>query len=160
MLNDFIRPSGKLYFAKGQAVVDPIIRLRAAFRAAGTPVLYVNDAHPEDSEEFASWPPHCVLGTWGARIIDELQAGPGNIVLGKDSLTCFSHTAAEALVTGFGARHLYLAGVATEYCVQACALDAIAGVDLHEGDADKALETMRQAGVAFASVADIIGELG
>lgn len=173
MLNDFIRPSGKLYFAKGQAVVDPIIRLRAAFRAAGTPVLYVNDAHPEDSEEFASWPPQCVLGTWGARIIDELQAGPGDIVLGKDSLTCFSHAAAEALVKGFGVRHLYLAGVATEYCVQACALDArarglavtvvldaIAGVDLTEGDADKALETMRQAGVAFTSTARLVEELG
>lgn len=173
MLNDFIKPSGKLYFAKGQAVVDPIVRLRAAFRAAGAPVLYVNDAHPEDSAEFASWPPHCAMGTWGARIIDELSAGPGDIVLHKDSLTFFAHDAAEAIVKGFGARHLYMAGVATEYCVQACALDArarglavtvildaIAGVDRNQGDAATALEAMRQAGVEFASVAGLLEELG
>ncbi|KHK01421.1 cysteine hydrolase family protein [Desulfovibrio sp. TomC] len=173
MLNDFIKPSGKLYFAKGQGVVDPIVRLRAAFRAAGWPVLYVNDAHPEDSEEFASWPPHCVMGTWGARIVDELQAGPGDIVFHKDAMSFLAHAPAENLLKAFGATHLYMAGVATEYCVQACSLDArarglavtvvldaIAGVDLHEGDADKALETMRQAGVAFTDTAALLGQLG
>ena len=173
MLNDFINPSGKLYFPKGRSVVDPVVRLRAAFRAAGVPVLYVNDAHPEDSEEFASWPPHCVMGTWGARIVDELHAGPGDIVLGKDALTVFAHGAAEAVLTGYGTTHLILAGVATEYCVQACALDArarglavtvvqdaIAGVDLKEGDADKALEAMRQAGVAFTGAARLLDALG
>lgn len=173
MLNDFIKPSGKLYFAKGQGVVDPIVRLRAACRAAGWPVLYVNDAHPEDSGEFTSWPPHCVMGTWGARIIDELQAGPGDIVFHKDAMSFLAHAPAEHMLTGFDASHLYMAGVATEYCVQACALDArarglavtviqdaIAGVDMHEGDADKALSAMRQAGVAFADTASLLEELG
>ena len=77
------------------------------------------------------------------------------------------------MLTGYGATHLYMAGVATEYCVQACALDArarglavtvaldaIAGVDLRQGDADKALETMRQAGVGFASTARLLDALG
>lgn len=173
MLNDFIKPDGKLYFEKGQAVVAPVARLKAAFRAAGVPVLYVNDAHPQDSDEFAVWPPHCVVGTWGARIIDELSPGPGDIVFHKDSLTVFTHAEADNILRGFGASHLYLAGVATEYCVKSIALDAlarglavtvvedaIAGVDIKEGDADRALEAMRQAGAVFTDVAGVIADLG
>jgi nicotinamidase/pyrazinamidase len=173
MLNDFIKPDGKLYFEKGQTVVEPIIGLKTAFRAAGVPILYDNDAHPQDSEEFSVWPPHCLMGTWGARIIEELPAGPGDIIFHKDSLSLFYHSTAENILRGLGASHLYLAGVATEYCVKSCALDAlalgfsvtvitdaIAGVDLKEGDAKQALETMRQTGVRFANAATCITDLG
>ena len=172
MLNDFIEPTGKLYFAKGQGVIAPIKRLKAAFRAVGAPQLYVSDAHPPDSREFASWPPHCEVGSWGARIIDALAPGPGDIVLHKDSLTLFAEAAAEGLLRGLGVSRLYLAGVATEYCVKACALDAvaqgfavtviadaIAGVDLTPGDAGRALAAMEQAGVAFATTDDVIAAL-
>ncbi|MHC1711639.1 MAG: cysteine hydrolase family protein [Solidesulfovibrio sp.] len=173
MLNDFIKPDGKLYFEKGQTVVEPLVRLKAAFRTAGMPVLYDNDAHPEDSMEFSVWPPHCLAGTWGARIIEELPAGPGDIIFHKDSLSLFYHSWAENLLRGLGVSHLYLAGVATEYCVKACALDAlalgfsvtvikdaVAGVDLKAGDAATALEAMRQAGAFFANTETIITDLG
>ena len=172
MLNDFIEQTGKLYFEKGQGVIAPITRLKAAFRAVGAPQLYVNDAHPPDSQEFAVWPPHCVVGSWGARIIDALAPGPGDVVLHKDALTLFAEAAADGLLRGFGASRLYLAGVATEYCVKACALDAvaqgfavtvivdaIAGVDMTPGDAERALAAMEQAGVAFATTDAVIAGL-
>lgn len=152
-------------------MVEPIARLKAAFRAAGVPVLYVNDAHPEDSKEFSLWPPHCVQGTWGAGIVEELPAGPGDIIVHKDSLTIFADAAAQKILRGFEASHLYLAGVATEYCVKACALDAlargfavtvvrdaIAGVDLQEGDAAQALEAMRLAGARFADTETLLAD--
>ena len=172
MLNDFIKPAGKLYFERGQAVVEPISRLKAAFRAAGAPIVYGNDSHPRDSKEFSVWPPHCVVGTWGARIIAELPAEPGDVIYHKDSLTFFHDNSAEKILRGLGASHLCLAGVATEYCVKACALDAlargftvtvlrdaIAGVDLKAGDADQALEDMRLAGTLFANAGTIIAQL-
>jgi len=172
MLNDFIEPTGKLYFEKGQGVIAPIQRLKAAFRSAGAPRLYVNDAHPPDSPEFAVWPPHCVVGSWGARVVDALAPGPGDVSLYKDSLTMFDEAEAVELLRGFGASRLYLAGVATEYCVKACSLDAmakgfavtvvldaIAGVDLTAGDAGRALAAMEQAGVAFAAADAVIAEL-
>lgn len=168
MLNDFLRPEGKLYFPKGQTVIEPLVQLKTVLRSLGVPVVYVNDAHPHDSEEFAAWPPHCLVGSWGACIVEELSPQPGDLVLHKDSLTCFSAPAAEHLLRGFGATHLYLAGVATDYCVQACALDArargyavtvaqdaIAGVDLKENDGDEALAAMRQAGVCLSDCAAV-----
>lgn len=172
MLNDFITPGGRLYFAGGDKVIAPIARLRAAFKAAGAPVLYDNDAHPEDATEFKVWPPHCVVGTAGARIVDPLAAGPGDIILHKDALSLFSEPLAPDLLRCLGAHTLYLTGVATEYCVKEAAVDAlargfavvvvvdaIAGANLEAGDSDRAMEAMRIAGAAFASTEQVLAEL-
>ncbi|GAB6037488.1 nicotinamidase [Fundidesulfovibrio butyratiphilus] len=169
MLNDFLRPEGKLYFPKGQTTIEPLVRLKAAYRAAGTPVLYVSDAHPENSEEFAVWPPHCLVGSWGARVVDELACEPDDLVLHKDALSFFSAPAAASLLRGLGVSHVVIAGVATEYCVRACALDAaarghrvtvardaIASVDIREHDGQEALDAMRQGGVSFADCAELL----
>jgi nicotinamidase/pyrazinamidase len=173
MVNDFISPDGKLYFPRGADAVAPIVRLKAAFRAAGVPVLYDNDAHPEDSGEFEVWPPHCLMGSRGARLIDALAAGPGDIVFHKDALSLFYDGTAEKLLRGLETSRLYVAGVATEYCVKDCVLDAlargfavtviqdaVAGVDLTEGDCQRALAAMRQAGAVFASTEAVLAELG
>lgn len=173
MVNDFIRPEGKLYFSKGEAVVSPIVRLKAAFRAAGVPVLYDNDAHPEQAKEFETWPPHCLMGSWGARLVDPLAAGAGDIIFHKDALSLFYDGTAEKLLRGLDASRLYVAGVATEYCVRDCVLDArargfavtviedaVAGVDLTAGDCQKALTAMGQAGATFASTAAVLAEIG
>ena len=98
------------------------------------------------------------MGRWGSRIVRELAAAPGDIIFHKDSLTFFYNGAAEKLLRGLGATKLYVAGVATEYCVKWCVLDAlargfavtviedaIAGVDLKEGDVDRAVEAMPEA---------------
>jgi nicotinamidase/pyrazinamidase len=58
---------------------------------------------------------------------------------------------------------LYVSGIATEYCVKATVLDAlsaglrvtllpdaVAGIDVHPGDADRALEEMSKAGALIA----------
>ena len=173
MVNDFLRPEGKLSFPKGAGAIAPIVRLKAALRAAGVPVVYDNDAHPKDSKEFETWPPHCLMGSWGARIVDELAAAPGDIIFHKDSLTFFYNGSAEKLLRGLGATHLYVAGVATEYCVKGCVLDAldrgfavtvigdaIAGVDLKPGDTDQALTAMGQAGASFATTQEVLEKLG
>jgi nicotinamidase/pyrazinamidase len=171
MLNDFITPGGKLSFPSGQGVIEPIARLRAAFRAAGATVVYDNDAHPEDSEEFAHWPVHCVMGTDGARIVDALAAGPGDIVIHKDALSLFADGRAAAVLRGLGAKRLYVVGVATEYCVKEAAIhaleagfavtvvtDAVAAVDLAAGDGDRALAAMAEAGAEFALAKDVLAE--
>lgn len=174
MLNDFILPEGKLSFPKGRAVIAPIAALRNAFRADGEAVVYDNDAHPEDSEEFATWPPHCVMGTPGARVVDALTPGPGDIVFNKDSLSLFVHTHAAVLLRSLvaGGGRLYVAGVATEYCVKEAVLgalergfavtvvtDAIAGVESTPGDCDRAIAAMRAAGAEFASATDVLNRI-
>ena len=73
---------------------------------------------------------------------------------------------------GFGANHLYMAGVATEYCVKEAALhaldagfavtvitDAIAAVDLTPGDGARALAAMAAAGADFAATEAVLATL-
>ncbi len=172
MVNDFITPSGKLYFARGQGAVESIVRIKAAFRAAGLPVLYGNDAHPANSLEFAAWGSHCVVGSPGAGIIPELSPEPGDIVLHKDSMSIFQNPFSGQILRGLGVTQLCLVGVATEYSVRHCALDAvlhdfhpvvisdaIADVEERPGDAGQALEAMRRAGVSFASAEALLADL-
>jgi len=172
MLRDFILPGGKLYFARGVEAIPGCKRLRDAFDAAGLPVVYDNDAHPEDSEEFATWPPHCLRGTEGARVVDELAPRPGDLVLEKDSLSMFTIENVANILRERGVDELVLCGVATEYCVLHCALDgaadgfsvtvaqdAVAGVDLNPGDAAAAIEKMRKAGVVLADVSAVVAGL-
>jgi nicotinamidase/pyrazinamidase len=172
MLNDFLLPSGSMYFEKGQAVVGPISRLKAACRGYGVQVVYGNDAHPKDSQEFSDWAPHCLAGSPGAQIIQELSPEAGDIVLYKDALSLFADGVAQRILRGLDISRLILVGVATEYSMKSCALDAlargftvtmvsdaIAGVDLREGDAEQALQAMRDAGVRFVTAQSLIASL-
>ena len=169
MLNDFIHPEGKLHFPKAASVVEPCLRLRRAFQDAGLPVVHAADAHPADSREFADWPPHCLAGSWGARVIDELAPAAGELVAHKDAMSLFSHAAVDGFLKGLGVKRLCLCNMATEYCVQACALDAaargygvtvvvdaIAGVDMTPGASKAALEAMTRAGVCLVSCDDVL----
>jgi nicotinamidase/pyrazinamidase len=171
MLNDFIHPEGKLYFPRGEGVVAGCVQLREAYGAAGLPVIHAADAHPVDSLEFAHWPPHCLAGSWGARVIDALAPRAGELVAHKDAMSVLSHPAMEGLLRGLGVKLLAVCGVATEYCVSACALDAVArgfavtvvedavaGVDRTPGAAKAALAAMVQAGVRLASCEEVLRE--
>jgi len=71
-------------------------------------------------------------------------------------------TELESLLRDAGVSGVVVVGLATDYCVKATALDAlrlgfettvladaIAAVDLEPGDGDRALDEMRDAGVAM-----------
>lgn len=168
MLNDFINPKGKLFFERAQDVVEPIVAIRKACKDAGIPVIYNCDAHPEDSREFEAWPPHCIAGTWGAQIIDELKPDQDDHIVTKDSLDFFSADKGVEIINTLGVTQLIMVGTATEFCVLHAALsarerglhvllveEAIAGVDMNPGDVDRALERMRAADVEFVSCEDL-----
>lgn len=169
MLNDFIRPDGRLYFPEARGIIPAVAGLRAGFAACGLPVAYSNDAHPEDSAEFKVWPPHCVAGTEGARVVDELAPGPDDGVYPKDSLRAFDNPDLETDLRAAGARELFVCGTATEYCVREAVIgalargfavfvveDAIAGVDLRPGDVDRATDAMLRAGARFVDTREAL----
>jgi nicotinamidase/pyrazinamidase len=71
-----------------------------------------------------------------------------------------------------GVRHIYIGGLATDYCVRATVLDALTegfgaaflddavkGVDVHPGDSDRALEEMLRAGARAITLTTIAGNL-
>ena len=179
--NDFADPAGSLSVAGGTAVIPVIDAEIGAARAAGALVVATQDWHPESTPHFARdggiWPVHCVAGTWGAELHPDLSL-PSDAarihkgVYGEDGYSGFTTrdpqtgdeapTALDGLLRSANVHRVVVAGLATDYCVKATALDAarlgydvtvlldgIAAVDLEPGDGERALDAMREAGVAL-----------
>lgn len=121
------------------------------------------------------WPNHCVQGTEGAAFHPDLDMDQIHIILRKgyrhdlDSYSVLfendrlTPTGLDGLLKGLGVNTIFLGGLATDYCVLYSALDAVRvgyetivltdavrGVDVPTGSADRALEQMEKAGVRFA----------
>ncbi len=177
--NDFADPAGGLSVAGGDRIIPTINREMARAAEAGAAVIATQDWHPPTTPHFAKdggiWPVHCVAGTWGAEIHPALTL-PDDAPLvrkganGEDGYSGFTMrdpttgetipTELEALLRAREIDRVVIAGLATDYCVKATALDAIrlgfettvltdaiAAVDLEPGDGERALEELRGAGV-------------
>ncbi len=117
------------------------------------------------------WPVHCVQDTEGAKLAKDLRLNKIERVFPKgtdpeiDSYSGFfdnGHRKATGLgdyLNGKDIRHVFIVGLATDYCVKYTALDALKlgfdtyivkdacrGVELKEGDIEKALEEVARAG--------------
>ncbi len=171
--NDFC-PGGALQVTDGDRVVAPINRAAERFAAAGRPVLATRDWHPPQTRHFrefgGSWPVHCVQGTPGSDFHPDLRLPQGALVLSKgcnpeqDGYSAFDGVdeagrALKTVLLELGVRQLYLAGLATDYCILFTArealrngfqvtvlIDAVAGVDVIPGDAERALEELTDLG--------------
>ena len=126
------------------------------------------------------WPVHCVQNTPGAAFVPGLDTRRIARVFQKgtdpaiDSYSGFfdnGHRKATGLADYLefrGATDVYVAGLATDYCVKFTALDArqlgfgthivvdaCRGVNLKPGDVDRAIEEMRRAGVKVTNSGEI-----
>jgi nicotinamidase/pyrazinamidase len=138
---DFMLPGGKLYVPGAERRIPNIERLVKAAIDTGTLLVSSGDAHPEGDPEFERFPPHCLRGTSGARIIPEGLAPnfstiPNDstgklprqvlsfpqVVFEKQTLDVFDNPHASELVDLLPADAQYVVfGVVTEYCVRAAA---------------------------------------
>ena len=125
MLNDFIDEKGALYCGPSAREIVPFVRLRLdAHRRAGNLVVYLQDAHAENDREFEKFPKHCVAGTWGSRIIDDLVPQVGEPVLPKTRYSGFYGTDLENVLAGYGPEEVEVVGVCTSICV----MDTVGGL--------------------------------
>jgi nicotinamidase/pyrazinamidase len=138
---DFMLPGGKLYVPGAEKIIPNIERLVTGATDAGVFLVSSGDAHPEGDPEFQRFPPHCLRGTPGARIIpeglakrsrtipnDPSQKLPEDIlgypqaVIEKQTLDVFDNPHTSELVDRLGAGAEYIVfGVVTEYCVRCAA---------------------------------------
>jgi nicotinamidase/pyrazinamidase len=141
---DFMLPGGKLYAPGAEKLIPNIERLVAAAVDSGSLLVSSGDAHPEGDPEFERFPPHCLAGSAGARIIPEGLAAnfctvpndrsrplPSHVlsfpqvIFEKQTLDVFDNPHASALVDRLPADAEYVVfGVVTEYCVQ-CAVKGL-----------------------------------
>jgi nicotinamidase/pyrazinamidase len=171
--NDFC-PGGSLPVADGDQVMPVLSAWAQAATHSRVPVFVSRDWHPPETTHFQSgggaWPVHCVQGTWGAEFHPDLRLPPSAVIVSKgmgateDAYSAFqardeAGTHLADLLRRAGARHVYVMGLATDYCVKASALGAVdegflvtvvedgcRAVDLRPGDGEAALEEMRAAG--------------
>jgi nicotinamidase/pyrazinamidase len=174
--NDFADPGGSLSVKGGDAVVPVINGEIDMASSAGATIVATQDWHPGSTPHFQKdggiWPVHCVGGTWGAELFPELARRVRKGSNGEDGYSGFTMrdpstgeetpTELDGLLRDKGVERVVVVGLATDYCVSATALDAarlgyetslltdaIAAVDLQPGDGDRALRSMRDAGVAM-----------
>lgn len=73
MQNDFVNEKGALSSAAAREIL-PFVRQKVETAlAAGEEVVFTLDTHEEDDAEFAKFPPHCLIGSWGQQLVPELK---------------------------------------------------------------------------------------
>lgn len=173
-------PGGALPVPGGDRVVPVLNRYLSDAAARHWPVYASRDWHPAVTRHFrpygGEWPPHCVQDSEGARFHEALELPPVTTVISKGQdpdapgYSAFQGYTPEGKTLAADlherqVRHLYVGGLATDYCVKHSVLDAlragfevtvlgnaIAGVDVRPGDSARAIAEMREAGAKIASI--------
>ncbi len=118
MQNDFVKPGGSLVVPDAAGTIPAIQRLLTACRQAGVRVAYTQDTQVEDDKEFEVFPRHCLQGTWGWQIIDELQPAPQDVVSPKNRYDGFYESWLDHFLSRvYGVHHLILVGTVANICV-------------------------------------------
>ena len=132
---------------------------------------------PHFEKDGGIWPVHCVHDTWGAAFHPDLRVEDGAPVIqkgigGEDGYSAFSvrdprsgeawETALGALLRDHMIQRVVVCGLTTDYCVAETVTDArgrhldvdvltqaIAAVEVREGDGQRALERMRDVGAVL-----------
>jgi nicotinamidase/pyrazinamidase len=159
-------PGGALPVRGGDEVVEPINRLAAQSQF----VIATRDWHPPDHRSFADqggiWPVHCVRDTAGARLHPRLDAAHLDLLIDTgvepdhQGYSGFEHTELERHLRERDVDTVHVVGLALDYCVQATALDArragfdvvvhldaTRAVEVAQGDGERAVAELREAGV-------------
>jgi nicotinamidase/pyrazinamidase len=125
---------GALAASDTLSLLQPLRDYVDAVRKKGALIVYTQDWHPEHHNSFGTkggrWPVHCVAGTPGAELMPPLQAGGDDLVIHKgeddngEGFSGFDNTPLDQELRRRGIEDVAVAGIATEYCVRATALDA------------------------------------
>jgi nicotinamidase/pyrazinamidase len=126
------------------------------------------------------WPAHCVSGTPGADFHPDLAMNNVNLILRKgsnpkiDSYSAFKEsdkttvTGLEGYLKSLETKEIYICGLALDYCVFYSAIDAkelgfetfviidgTKGIDSPEGNIDKSINVMKEAGIQIIESKDL-----
>jgi nicotinamidase/pyrazinamidase len=168
--NDFT-PGGALAVPNGDEIAGKINALAAS--GDYDLVVATRDWHPADHSSFTAqggpWPVHCVAGTQGAQLHPELDRSRIDILVDKgqavdtNGYSGFEGTELEEILRERGITQVTVVGLATDYCVKNTALDAlragfavtvdggaVRGVEVEDGDSERALAEVRAAGGVMA----------
>ena len=144
MQNDFAHPDGALFGGKACRDTIPFIIERINdYKENNHMVILSMDTHDENDKQFGIWKPHCIEGTWGWSLIDELiDVAVGCTIVRKKKFSVFYKTNLDSIVDVENVE-VEVVGVFTSMCV----IHTIA--DLYNRDA---IITIPKQGIADADV--------
>lgn len=139
-------PGGKLYVPGAEKIIPNIDRLVEIASERNVLLISSGCSHQPNDPEFKTFPPHCIRGTSGARILpqgltdafysvgnDGTRELPDSIlqnqqiVIEKQTLDVFDNPHTERIVDRLGKEIEYMVfGVVTEYCVRLAAKGLLA----------------------------------
>ncbi len=125
MLNDFTLDDAPLRVAENKAIIPNIRALIEQKRKENVPIVYVCDAHTINDKEFAIWPKHCVKGTKGAQVVDELKPESGDFIVEKTTYDGFYNTVLDGLLKNLGVDELIITGCVSNICILHTASSAV-----------------------------------
>ena len=193
--NDFL-PGGALAVPDGHQVIAPINQLQPKFElvvatqdwhpaghgsfASSHPGTAPGQVIDLNGLQQVLWPDHCVQGTTGAALAPALHTSRIQQVFTKgtdpgiDSYSGFydnghrKATGLGAFLKGQGVTRVFVAGLATDYCVKFTVLDALTegfevalvtdateAVNLQPGHGKAAIAAMQQAGATLVQAAHL-----
>lgn len=129
MLNDFLKPDGKLYCGPtAEAIVPGVVELVKKSVENDDVILFLADAHDKNDLEFKRFPEHCVEGTDGAELIDELKKAVDDYenfeIIEKKRYSGFFETELEDALFFEDADLIEVVGICTSICV----MDTVGGL--------------------------------
>jgi len=182
--NDFC-PGGALGVPEGDKIIPVINKYIKIFTKEKLPIFLTRDWHPIKTKHFKDfggiWPVHCIQNTKGAAFHPKLKLPKDAILLykgmdpHKDAYSSFQAEdvrgmAFPKLLKIFGVKEIYIAGLATDYCVRFSAhdaikqgfkvkilTDAIKGVDLKPNDSRNAIKEMLKKGAKKITLKNLEG---
>ena len=172
--NDFTA-GGALEVPGGDDIAEPVKRLADRIHL----VFATRDWHPPDHASFEAqggpWPVHCVRGTHGADFHPAMREVELDVVVDvgrgreDEGYSGFEKSDLAQILRDHDVTEVYVCGLATDYCVRASAIDAcregfevtvvedaVRGVEVNEGDSERAFADMRDAGAVVASSDEVL----
>lgn len=177
--NDFCE-GGSIAVAGGAQVASEISKAVASRPQRWHHVVATRDHHIDPGHHFSTepdfvdtWPPHCVVGTRGAELHPNLTVTP-EAVFDKGAYAAaysgFEGSAGDVSLSQWlrehGVTSVDVTGIATDHCVRATAIDAVADgfhttvlLDLTAGvsreSVAEAMKQMHEAGVSLEGEAHV-----
>jgi nicotinamidase-related amidase len=125
VINHFEFPDGKQMLAQALPIAPRLARLKARARAAGMPVIYVNDNFGQWRSDHSKLLDYCLRPeAVGKRFVEQIQPDKDDYFVLKPKHSGFYQTPLEVLLAYLGASSLVFCGLATNSCVVCTAHDA------------------------------------
>lgn len=118
-MNDFlVEDASPLADSKMRWILPNIFMLSDELETNGCEIVIATDSHYPEDEELKTFPPHCMKGTWGAEVVDELKrfVKNNNLVI-KNTTNAFIGTDLEEKLAVKRPKVIVVSGVCSDICV-------------------------------------------